>query len=425
MTIRRLAVLCVHTSPLASLGGEKTGGMNVYVREFALEFARRGIHIDIYTRKTAPKMPVVDHSLGENIRVIYVRSGPERPLIPDEVFPYLSQFTAGVLAFSTAEDIRYDAIYSHYWLSGYAAYHLREVWGTPFVQMFHTLGHMKKRIARSPDSSLTPDTRIHYETKITGWANYIIAATPAEQSQLLWLYRADRRKIVVIPPGVNTEHFRPLPSAQARERLGIPAHQKLLLFVGRIEPLKGVDNILRALHLIYQARPDLLDDARLVVIGGDVADSNNYELTRLRQMSEQFGLARIVEFVGAKEQHQLPYYYAAALAVIMPSDYESFGLVALEAMACGAPVIASQVGGLAFLIQDGKTGFLVPVREPAALAERITFLLNNPQFRRSMGQAAAALAQSYGWSAIADRLLSVFAGVIERPRLTHHKRSGY
>jgi D-inositol-3-phosphate glycosyltransferase len=280
---------------------------------------------------------------------------------------------------------------------------------------------MKNRIVPDGILQLAPDVRVHYETQITGWANRIVAATPAEQAQLLWLYRTDRRKIVVIPPGVNTERFHVIPMANAKQELGIPVERQLLLFAGRIEPLKGVDSILQALHLIQQQNPALLHQVRFVVVGGDITSTHDRELVRLRQLSEQLGLGQAVDFVGAKDQTLLPFYYAAAAAVIMPSDYESFGLVALEAMACGTPVIASQVGGLPFLIREGETGFLVPVREPTALADRMLTLLLNPQERLQMGAAAAKLAQQYSWLAIADQLIPLFEDLIAHPCVIRHK----
>ncbi|MBZ0283310.1 MAG: glycosyltransferase [Anaerolineae bacterium] len=414
MSLNRLAMLSVHTSPLASLGGDKTGGMNVYVKDLAQELGEKGIQIDIYTRRSDLDTPEVDHSIGTNVRVIHITAGPLRVLSPDDVYSHLSQFTAGVIAFTTRHQIQYDAIYSHYWLSGWVANKLKEVWGTPFVQMFHTLGHMKNRITPGYAPALTPDTRVATETQLMQWADRIVAATPAEYAQLRWLYRADRRKILIIPPGVNNRRFYPVPMAQAKEQLGIDPMTNLLLFVGRIEPLKAVDTILEALRLILKSSPDTLKSTKLVVIGGDPNNSADLQLARLKSITEQLGLTEIVQFIGAKNQDALHLYYAASLTVIMPSDYESFGMVALEAMASGTPVIASQIGGLAFLVEDGKSGFLVPTREPSALAERIQMLLNESNKLQYMRTAAAQRASQYSWSAIADQLLVVFGGLGNR-----------
>lgn len=406
MAIQRIAIICIHTSPLDTLGGKKTGGMNVYVREVAREMGRRGIHVDVYTRRSAPDQPEVSHDLGEHVRVIAVPCGPPTVLDPQAVYPYLQQFAAGVIAFTTRHGVPpYDVVYSHYWLSGWVADKLREVWGTPFAQMFHTLGQMKNRILPDFNGIRLPDERVSMEMRLMDWADRLIAATPAEHAQLLWLYRADRRKIVIVPPGVDAGRFRPMPAEQARLQVGLDPQQNVLLFVGRIEPLKAVDCILEALAIIQRERPDLLDNTRFLVIGGRPGDP---ELTQLERLAHTLGIADHVDFIGSKDQSLLPAYYAAATAVMMPSDYESFGMVALEAMASGTPVIASKVGGLAYLVEDDRTGYLVPAREPSALADRIALLLAQPETRQRLGAQAAQVAAQYTWARIVDRLLVVF-----------------
>ncbi|MBZ0301220.1 MAG: glycosyltransferase [Anaerolineae bacterium] len=415
--IQRLAILSVHASPLAPMGGKKTGGMNVYVRNLAQEFGRRGLLVDIYTRQTSPENPIVDESLGENVRVIHVTAGGHQALSPDELFPHLPEFAAGVIAYATRSNLSYNLIYSHYWLSGWVANTLRTVWGIPFVHMFHTLGHMKNRIVAQ---SASPNQRIHVETQITQWADRIIAATPAEYMQLRWLYRANRRKISVVSPGVDPSQFRPISANTARSRLNLPDESNLLLFVGRIEPLKGVDTAIDALAVVRSCRPDLYRSLQFIVIGGSPSDPADTELARLQSRVQDLNMGAAVTFVGARDQEALLNYYTAASAVIMPSDYESFGMVALEAMASGTPVIASEVGGLAFLVQDHKTGFLVPTRDPQALAQRIIALLEHPAMLRTMGQAAAQLAQQYAWSTIADDLLDAFDEVSSKVPVSPH-----
>ncbi len=408
--IARLAIVCVHTSPLAALGGAKTGGMNVYVREIARELGRRGVLVDIFTRRSSPDQPEIDTRLGDGVRVVHVQAGPSVVLDPGEVYPHLQQFTAGVIAFATRQHGQpYDIVYSNYWLSGWVAHKLHEVWGTPFAHMYHTLGHMKNRIAALP--VLMPDVRITVETQVAGWAHRLIAATPAELIQLLWLYRADRRKIAVIPPGVDAAQFQPWAKAEARRCLHLPPDEHLLLFVGRIEPLKAVDTILEAVQRVRADSPEALRSARLAIIGGSV---ENPEVQKLRALAKALAIDDIVDFLGAKDHSLLPMYYSAATAVLMPSDYESFGMVALEAMASGTPVIASEVGGLQYLVRDGETGYLVPVREPAALASRITALLTDSATRERLGRSAHEVAKTYAWQHIADRLLTVFDDVVSR-----------
>ena len=410
MPIQRIALLSVHTSPLAPMGGAKTGGMNVYIRELSRELGRQGLSVDIFTRRSSNMEPAVDASIGENVRVIYPEAGPLQPLSPDEQYDYLSEFTANLMAFATLQNLRYDIVYSHYWLSGWVAVKLKEAWGIRFVHMFHTLGHMKKRI--EVNAFYQPDRRIMTEMSILQCADRVVAATPAEQAQLRWLYRAGRRQIVVIPPGVNTERFNKIRSRDdAREILGINPESHLLLFVGRIEPLKAVDTILEALHVLRDRLPSLLRNLHFMIVGGDPKSSRDREMNRLQDLSIELGINQLVSFVGAKEQAELPLYYAAATAVIMPSDYESFGMVALEAMSSGTPVIASQVGGLQFLVRDRETGLHIPAREPISLAECIIELLTNPSRTEDMGLAASRIAQEYAWSRIAERLLQVFEAV--------------
>ncbi len=413
--LKRIAMLSVHTCPLATLGGKKTGGMNVYVRDLSREIARRGIAVDVFTRSQDPCQPHISHSLAPNARVIHIPTGPETPLETTEVYPHLPQFVENVLAFIASEGIEYDVIYSHYWLSGWAAHEIRARLGIPVAQMFHTLGHMKNRIAEGHNARqhAIRDIRIFTETDIMSWADLLVAATPAERAQMLWLYQADRRKIEVIPPGVDTCHFQPLDRLQSKAEIGIPQHHKMLLFVGRIERLKGVETLLRAISLIRQQEPALAADMCVTVIGGnpDEPEDENSEMSRLKTLADRLSLHDLVAFIGARDQDRLRYYYNAAEALIMPSDYESFGMVALEALACGTPVIASEVGGLAYLIQDGETGFHVPVREPAALAARIIQLLKSPEVRARMSARAHMTAQDYAWSRIADQLLAQFSNM--------------
>jgi D-inositol-3-phosphate glycosyltransferase len=414
-----IAMLSVHASPIAELGGTKTGGMNVYIREFAQELSDRGISVDIYTRRWNSSDPEVDGRLGANVRVINISAGPSISVLPDQLFVHLPEFTAGVIQFANRENVTYQVIYSHYWLSGWVAERLKSNWNIPFVQMFHTLGHMKNRITVGTSTSPLPDQRTLTETQIMRWADCIVAATPAEHAQLLWLYRADRRKIEIVSPGVNPERFHPISADLARKALALPDDVQILLFVGRIEPLKAVDSILQAMQFARRKNPNRLQHTRLIIIGGNPDNPSDSELQHLQQYAQELGIDDLTAFVGAKDQTELRTYYAAALAVIMPSEYESFGMVALEAMASGTPVIASHIGGLAYLVKNGETGFLVPVREPQQLADRILTLLENPAIGKEMGVKAATVAQNYSWSTIADQLLHVFASVQTKYHARH------
>jgi len=412
MGIQRIAFLSVHTSPLAPMGGKKTGGMNVYIRELAQELGSRGIQVDVFTRRTSLSEPAIDNRLGPNVRVVYLNAGPVTSMSPDDIYEHLSEFTARLMAFATRHSLHYDCVYSHYWLSGLVAAKLKEAWGTPFAQMFHTLGHMKERIVST--GGILPNQRITAEMQIVQQADRIIAATPAEQAQLLWLYRARRKKIDVIPPGVNTQRFQPLTEPDARAELGFDPDCRLLLFVGRIEPLKGIDLVLSAMAEIRDVSPELYQRLCFAIVGGDPRDLTDSEMQRLQNVVETLGIGDHVRFLGARDQEALPRYYSAATAVVMPSDYESFGMVALEAMASGTPVIASEVGGLAYLVEHGETGFLVPTREPGSLAQRISELVSDEERHIQMGSNAIRRAQHYAWPAIADQLLATFKALYTR-----------
>jgi len=401
-------MLSVHTCPLATLGGKETGGMNVYVRDLSHELARRGHHVDVYTRSQDAELPRVSHGLGQGARVIHLPAGPEHPYNKHLVYDHLPEFVDGLLTQADADGIHYDVLHSHYWLSGVVAQELRQRWSTPIVHMFHTLGKMKDAVAQRPEERETA-RRIEVEADIVRFAETLVAATPAEKEQLVQLYGADPARVRVISPGVDTERFYPIPAQPAKGRIGICPDRRIILFVGRIEPLKGIDNLLCAIARVVDGRPELREGLCVPIIGGDLDRVREAdEMVRLQELRGGLGIGDIVTFLGAKDQDMLQYYYSAAEMVVMPSDYESFGMVALEAMACGAPVIASDVGGLAFLVQHGRTGYRVPARDPAALADRITRLLTDEGLRRRIGQRAACWAESYAWPRIADRIEALY-----------------
>jgi len=315
-----------------------------------------------------------------------------------------------VLDFARREGIYYDVIHSHYWLSGLAALDLRHAWGVPIVQMFHTLGHMKNSVASSPQE-YEADQRIEGEAEVMTFADRLVAATPLERAQMVWLYGADAAKISVVPCGVDVNFFRPVPPDEAKQMLGLPPSRRVVLFVGRIEPLKGIETLLRAMALVAPEVPCWLEDMSVIIIGGAPGagiDQVNAELARLQRLRAELGVEDLVTFQGAKDQDTLVYYYSAAEMVVVPSHYESFGMVALEAMACGTPVVASKVGGLAFSVQDGQTGFLVPNDDPQALASRIRLLLADPTLRQRLGRQAAAWASRYSWHSVANQILDVY-----------------
>lgn len=411
-------MLSLHTCPLATLGGKDTGGMNVYVRELTRELGRRGLAVDVFTRSQDEHQPHVKEDLGYGNLVVHIPAGPEAPLAKEVLYRHVPEFVGGVREFVRANDLRYDVVHAHYWLSGVAARSLREAWSTPWAIMFHTLGHMKNRVALSDDER-EGELRVGVETELMAQADRVIAATPAELAQIQWLYRADVSRVTVIPPGVDLDLFYPRRADHAKERIGVDPHRILLLFVGRIEPLKGLETLLRALALLRDRGVCECHELALSIIGGDPDETpavRNAEMQRIKALRQELGLEGMVAFLGKQDQDALPDYYAAADAVVVPSHYESFGMVALEAMACGTPVIASEVGGLAFLIKDGETGFHVPDRDPAALADRICAIITDPLLRARLGGQAAEYARGYSWQLIADKMLGVYEALLTGSR---------
>lgn len=417
---KRIAMLSVHTCPLATLGGKKTGGMNVYVRDLSRELGRRGILVDVFTRSQDDCQPMIKHDLGYGARVIHIPAGPEKPIPLAEIENYLDEFAANLIQFAQQEGVHYDLIHSHYWLSGLVAERLRQQWGEqiPIVQMFHTLGEMKNRIALNQSERATA-ARITGETHIMHHvADRLIAATLAEEAQMVWLYHTNRDKIAIIPPGIDLERFQPIPKQVAKKHVGIPINDKNIIFAGRIEPLKGIDTLLQAMAILQKRHPNVVQNTCVAIIGGDPwAETVDGEMARLQELRQQLDIHNLVTFLGSKDQDELPYYYAAAEMVIMPSHYESFGLVALEAMTMGTPVIASEVGGLAFLIKDGETGFHVPSRDPEALAGKIFELLCNPDCSDLLGSQARQHALQYDWRIIGQNMVALYQSLAPKELL--------
>lgn len=412
----RVAMLSYHTCPLATLGGKDTGGMNVYVRDLARELGRRGVGVDVFTRSQDDHVPHVLHDLGFGNRIVHVRAGPETPLAKDRQATHLGDFVAGVEHFAEAKGLRYDLIHSHYWLSGLAALDLRASWGVPVVQMFHTLAAMKNRVAFDAEEAESP-LRLESEARLLREADCVVASTQAELAQFQWLYHADVRRVVVIPPGVDTSRFYPISPDEAKEYIGVPCEKNMLLFVGRIQRLKGIDTLLEAIALLSQQGALARIPLCVAVIGGDPdgdPERMSEEMSRLTALRSALGIEDIVTFLGKRDQDTLQYYYSAAVAVVVPSHYESFGLVALEAMACGRPVVASETGGLAFLVRDGETGFHVPTGDAQALADRLRRLLEDEVLRSRLGRQAAEYARGYAWPLIADQILSLYGTLLKK-----------
>ncbi len=401
----RVVVLSFHTSPLAPLGGAATGGMNVYVREVSERMARDGATVDVFTRREHPETPaVVEFAPGA--RLIQVEAGPAEPLHKHDLIPLTSEFARGVAAFAAEQAASYDAVHSHYWLSGVAGEELATDWDVPHVGMFHTLGEIKLR-ARASEHE--PPERLEAERRLVRSLDRVVAATEYERRLLRQIYRVPATQIEVIPLGVDPERFSPGIRADARARLGMPVEERVILAVGRVEPLKGLDILTRGFAQLTE-----LQGVRLVIVGGD--ESARPEFDRLESIAAEVGVLDAVTFTGAVDHHLLPDYYRAADVVVMPSFAESFGLVAVEAMACGVPVVASRVGGLASTVADGRTGYLVPWRCPEPFAEKIELLLRNEPLRDALGAAGVERVRDYSWDAVAGELMSLYGSMVRAHR---------
>jgi len=403
----RLAMISFHTSPLAPLGKGKAGGMNAYVLAMGREFAGRGIEVDCFTRIQDPDTATAVQD-GPGMRVISLAAGPAVPLPPPALISYLPEFRAGAAAFQEREGRAYDLLHAHYYLSGWAGLRLKQSWRIPLLFMFHTIGPLKDAVAREGEDR-EPLFRRQIEEEVSNGADLIIASNPHERDSIRGLYRVAEEKVAVLPCGVDTTLFRPSDQREARTRLGLPPG-KILLFVGRMEAVKGIDLLWQAMARLRSAA-DLPSGffPKLILIGGEGSGD------RWRAQATQLGLDPFVLFLGAQPHREMPLYYAACDALVMPSRYESFGIVALEAAACGRPVIATSVGGLPYAVSEDRTALLVPGNDVEALASAIQRILSDEGLANSLGQEGRRWAETFSWSNISDRMLSIYERALAMP----------
>lgn len=395
----RIAQVCYHTSPLAPLGGGHAGGMNVYVRELSRELARQGHEVDVFTRREDARAPETE-TLAPGLRVVRLEAGPSAPLDKEAAPPFIPEFAAAMGRFAAADGARYDVVHGHYWQGAAAGESFARAAGAPHVVMFHTLGEVKNR-ARV--SEREPLARIRRERELAASADAILTAGAHEHALLERHYGADRARMASIPCGVDTERFRPRDREACRRALGIEGERPALLWVGRLEKLKGVDILIDALAQLREADPLLL------AVGGD--GGAGALRAELEERARVAGLAANVRFTGAVAHEELPAWYAAADVCVAPSYYESFGLVAVEALACGTPVVASRVGGLIETVTDGVNGYLIPWRCPEPFAEKLEVLIRNPELRANFARAARRSAERFRWDGIARRVAALYDGV--------------
>lgn len=399
--MRSLAVLSLHTSPLVQPGSGDSGGMNVYVRELVAALAQAGVRSEVYVRRWADDLPeVVDVEPG--FRVVHVPAGPV-DLAKEDLPEVVDEFTAGVGRHLRRQGGP-DAIHANYWLSGLAGHTLKHELSLPLVSTFHTLARVK---AETGDPE--PDRRVDAETEVIACSDAILANCAAEVTQLVELYGADPSRIEIVPPGVDHAFFSPGNRRGARSALGLGDHP-VLLFAGRIQPLKGLTVAIAALAELSDRHPD----AVLLVVGGRSGAGGEQEMAAAQALIDLHGLADRVRFVPPQPHHLLSTYYRAADVCIVPSRSESFGLVALEAAACGTPVVAAAVGGLRTLVDDGVTGFLVDTRDPAEYAAAVGTLLDDPALAAKIAEAGAERARGFTWSTTAARLRRLYADLTAR-----------
>ena len=406
-----VAVITAHACPYSEIGGAENGGMSVYVREVTEALAQRGVPSVIFTRKEDPDAPSLVR-FGDGTRLVHVVAGPEAPLGKDAFFYHLPEFYRGVAAWARKEDIEFRLVNSHYWLSGWAGRRLSQLWGTPWAHMAHTLARVKDR-DRPSGAAPEPDQRVAVELEIVRSANRLICPTKQEVEDLAFLYGADRGCVSVVPPGVDTGLFMPVDPAALRRSLGIGDDERVILFTGRLERLKGVEILIRALAAILNSRTRR--DIRLLVLGADstngVLEAGPFrgEGARLQALSVELGVDDRVHFLGPVMHEDLPAYYSLADVCAVPSYSESFGLVAIEAQACGTPVVASRIGGLRQLVLDGVTGYTVAGHEPAAWSAALKQVIDDPMAASAMGAAARRRTHAYSWESSAEQLLAAYA----------------
>ncbi len=379
--------------------------MNVYVRELSNHIADRGLPIDVFTRRTDPYSPEVQYP-HDGVRVISITAGPPAPLSKLELYQYMQEFAEQMALFAIRDRVSYDIIHAHYWLSGFAAHFVKRFWNIPFAMMFHTTAHMKNAVSDAAHHE--PEFRDRMERRLVTLADSIIAGNPDERADLIWRQGADADKICTIPPGVDTNLFRPADRLQARGRLNLGVDDAVITFVGRIDPIKGIDTLLESVGRLRALVPER--DIVVQLIGGDldVTGAPVGPLAETASRVEALGIGANVRLLGSRPQNQLPLFYAASDLICVPSRYESFGLVAVEAMASGRPVVASRSGGMIFSVEDEVSGSLVSVGDAEGFAAAMARILNDRALADEMGRAARVHAERFAWPSVAESMHHVY-----------------
>jgi D-inositol-3-phosphate glycosyltransferase len=414
MSLRRIAMLSFHTCPLAAQEGKETGGMNVYVLELSKQLSRCGIQVDAFTRSQDNEQPHIVQ-VDENFRVIHIPAGPESPVPKKQLIQHLPEFVRNVHQFIRERDIEYDILHCHYYLSGLAGLELVNLLAErpPIFMSFHTLALMKNLVARD-ELEREEKERIDAEFELVRQVDKIIAPSQSDKHYLQYLYQAAEDKVEVIAPGVDLEHFHPMSRETAKAHLNMDTHEQIILFCGRIEPLKGIDMLLYSMKIMVERKPEL--KVCLWIIGGDISQQPaqwSKELQKLEKLRHLLKLTPVVHFAGQQLQDVLPYYYNAADVLVMPSHYESFGMAAAEAMACGIPIITTNATGISDLISEQEELLLTSVNNPLHLATQMEYLLTHPQAHNSASLEVFKKVQSLSWANIAQQIITHYEASIQ------------
>ncbi len=407
---RRIATVSVHTSPLEQPGTGDAGGLNVYVVEVAKRLAARGVEVDIFTRAVSRDLPPVAE-LAPGVLVRHLAAGPFEDLDKADLPGQLCHFTFEVLRAEAAyAPGRYDLVHGHYWLSGQVGAVAKERWGVPLVQSMHTLGRVKNAALALGDDA-EPAVRLRGETEVVAAADRLVANTDDEARQLIGLYDADPGRVTIINPGVDLAVFRPGPQQGARQRLGLATDAVVLVFAGRVQPLKAPDIVLRAAAQMIRDDPGLAGRLTVAFVGGP-SGTGRADPDGLTELASALGIGGAIRLEPPCPQPELADWYRAATVVMVPSYSESFGLVAVEAQACGTPVVAASVGGLRTAVRDGVSGVLIDSHDPAIYARAVRDLLAEPGALPRLARGAHEHASRFGWSATVDRLLQMYGAVM-------------
>lgn len=406
----RIAMLSEHANPVALLGSEDAGGQNVYVDQVSRHVAALGFEVDVFTRRDSEELPD-ETEWAPGVRVVHLRAGPPRFIKKDPMWVFMPRFRDRFLEYARSNSEDYDLIHANFWMSGWVACQVKPILDVPVVEIFHALGKVKR--VHQGDADTSPEERVVVEYGVIDDADRIIAQCPNEMHELVTLYDADPSKIEVIPSAVDVEVFRPVPREKARQELGFDPNEWIVVYVGRMLPRKGIDNVLLAFTGLA-ARSEV--PMRLVIVGGETIDGDPMqtpEIRRLADMATLHGVRDRVTFTGKRAQDRLKYYYSAADVAVTTPWYEPFGLTPLEAMACGTPVIGSDVGGIKFTVADGETGLLVPARDPAALARQMERLQVDRSLARRMGRAARARVERlFTWRKVGERTAELYESML-------------